>query len=73
MFVLPACMCVYHVSAWYLWRSEDSIGSSGSRVTSSSKLPQECWELKPCPLEELVTIFLFSKWWIYIEVSGTDE
>ena len=33
MSVLLACMCVYHMKAWYLQRSEGSVGSPGSGVT----------------------------------------
>ena len=41
--VLPACVYVYHVSAWYLQKSEEGIKSPGTGVTDSCK-PCGCWE-----------------------------
>lgn len=39
MDALPVCMCVQHVSAWYLQRSEENIGYSGTGVTDGCKTP----------------------------------
>ena len=33
MSVLPACMSVYYMCAWYQWRPEEGIRSIGTGVT----------------------------------------
>lgn len=33
MSILLACLSVYHVDAWYLWKPEEGTGASGSRGT----------------------------------------
>lgn len=45
MIVLPACMHVYHVCAWYLQRPEEGVRSPGTEVIDSCKPPCGCWEL----------------------------
>lgn len=42
--VLYACMHVYHMYTWYLWRSEEGIGSSGTGVTNQLFMS---WEDEP--------------------------
>ena len=32
MNIVPECMCVYHVHAWFLCRSEENTGSPGTVV-----------------------------------------
>jgi hypothetical protein len=50
--VLAACVSVYYIRAWCLWRPEEGIGSRGTGVTESCKLPCGGWELNPNPQEE---------------------
>lgn len=56
MGVLPSCMCVYHLRAWYLQRSEEEIGPFGTGVTEGCKQPCDTrnqtrvlWERSQCP------------------------
>jgi hypothetical protein len=52
MWALFACVYVYHVTAGYLQRSEEVIGSPGARVTDGFEPPCGGWKLNPGPLEE---------------------
>lgn len=52
--VLPACIYVYHMCTWYLWRSEKDIRSPGTRIVDSCEPPQWCWELNSNPMQEQV-------------------
>ena len=52
MSVLPACESVNCVSAWCLWKPEESIRSSATGVTDGCESPCRCWELNPNPSEE---------------------
>ena len=49
---LPACMYVYHVCAWCLWRPEEGIRSPGTGVTDGCEPPYGYWESNLGPLEE---------------------
>lgn len=51
MSVLPVCMFVCRILA-YLWRSEEGIGSYGTRVTGGCELPCRCEGPNPGPLQE---------------------
>lgn len=55
-------MCMHHVCAWGLWRSEDGAGSSGDGVLDSRELSCVCWELNPghLELEQVLLTCLFS-------------
>lgn len=48
---LFSCALVFCIHAC-LW---EGVGSPGGRVIDGSELPRGCWELKPGPLEELLT------------------
>lgn len=52
MSVLPACRYVHHVCAWYLWRPEESVGSSRTRVTGSCEPSYRCRRLNPDPPQD---------------------
>ena len=43
--VLPACIYVYHMYAWYPWRSEESIRSLGTGVMNGCE-PSCMWVLR---------------------------
>lgn len=43
MAVLPACMYLYHVPAWCLWRPEKGIRSPRTGVTDSCESLYGCW------------------------------
>lgn len=43
--VLPVYMWVYRVHAWCPQRSENGVGSPGTKVTDSCEVPYGCWEL----------------------------
>lgn len=47
---LLACMSMYHVYGWSLWRSEDDFRSPGTGVTGSYEWPCLCWEPNLGPL-----------------------
>jgi hypothetical protein len=44
------CVCLKH--AWYLWRPEEGVESSGAEVMDGFELPCRSWELNLGPLEE---------------------
>lgn len=44
---VPACMCVYLVYAWYLWRSEEGGGYQGTTVIDGCKLSCVYSDLNP--------------------------
>ena len=46
LFVCNVC----HRYAWLLWRSEEGVGSLGTGVKGSYKMPCGYWELNPSPL-----------------------
>lgn len=50
-------MSMYHVYAWYPWKSEDSIRCSGVGVTDGCEPPRQCWGLNPGPLENQPELF----------------
>lgn len=50
MGVLPACMTICHVYAWYL--PKEATRSLRPGVTASSERPRGCGQSKLCPLEE---------------------
>ena len=52
MIVLPTCMSMYYVCAWYLWRPEEDVGSPETGITNGFESPCECWELNLGPLQE---------------------
>lgn len=52
MSVLPEYICVYHAGTWCLWKSEEGIGSSGTRVTDGYKLLCRCWDSYLGPLHK---------------------
>jgi hypothetical protein len=56
MIVLPACMSVPYVCAWYLQMQEKAIRSPRSGVTVSCKVPCRCWKVNPGPLEQSVLL-----------------
>lgn len=45
MSILPVWKCVYHMHAWYSWRKERSIGSTGTGVKDNCEPSCVCWEL----------------------------
>lgn len=49
--VLPAYMSVYFVHAWFLVRLEEDVQSLGTGIRDGCRLPCECWELNPSPLQ----------------------
>lgn len=52
LIILPACMYVNHVYAWWPQRSGEGVGSPGTGVTGGFKLLCGCWDLNPGPPEE---------------------
>lgn len=52
MSILPACMHVHHVHAWYLQRSEEGIGSPRTRVTDGCEPLSEFKKLNPGSLQD---------------------
>lgn len=53
MVVLPACMFVFLMYAWYVRRPEESVGASGILVTDHVSCHVGAWwELTPSPLQE---------------------
>lgn len=44
MSVLPACIYVCHMRAWFLQRSEAGVGSPGTRAMDGCEPPGGCWE-----------------------------
>ena len=51
--ILPVCICMCHKYAWCLQKSEEVVQSPGIEVIiDSCELLCECWEPKPCPLQE---------------------
>lgn len=52
MDVLSACMSVYYMQAWYLWRSEEDTGFFRTGVTEGCKLPRGLWEPNLGTLQE---------------------
>lgn len=44
MGVIPACISVNHVHAWWLWRLEDGVRCLGTRVMDSGEAPCGSWE-----------------------------
>ena len=55
MSILPACMSVHRVHAWYPWNSEEDTRSLGTGVINSWELPCECWELNMALSERAVS------------------
>lgn len=45
-------MYMYHVHTWYLWKSEEGIGSSGIGIMDVCESPCEYWKLNPGTLPE---------------------
>lgn len=39
MVVLSVCMCVHHVTTWYLWKPEEGIRTLGIGITDSCEPP----------------------------------
>lgn len=39
MYVLSVCICVHHMCAWYLWKSEKNGGFLGTRVMNDYEIP----------------------------------
>lgn len=56
MSILPVCMYVFHVHAWYLWKSEEGIGSLYIGVIDGYGPLCECWEWILGPLQEQVLL-----------------
>lgn len=54
--VLPPCVYVYHVCAWYLQRSEEDIKSPGTEVMVSWEVPHGFWEPNLRPLQEQLVL-----------------
>jgi hypothetical protein len=52
MNVLPACINVHQVHAWYPQRSEERRRILETGVTDDYELPCGCWELNSGPLRE---------------------
>lgn len=52
MDVLPPCMSVHHIHAWWLPRPQKSLPQSGTGVTSGCEPPRGCREVQLSPLEE---------------------
>lgn len=44
MSVLVACICVYHMYAYCLWKSEEGINSNGTEVRDRYDPLCMCWE-----------------------------
>lgn len=49
MSVLPACMYVCHMHAF--WKSEEGVRSPGTWVPDDCEPPWGCWKLNPGPLQ----------------------
>ena len=49
---LPACVYVYRMHAWYLWRSKEGVRFPGSEVIDGCEFPWGCWKPNPSPLPE---------------------
>jgi hypothetical protein len=52
MSVWSACMPVYCMLAWLLWKSKEGSRSPGAGVTDICELPHRCWESNLGLLEE---------------------
>lgn len=52
MSVLHACVKMYHMSAWCIWRPEQCIRSHITRVTDHHELPCGYWAVNPGPQKE---------------------
>jgi hypothetical protein len=52
MGVLSACLSLYYMYTYCLWKPEEGIGSSRTGVTDGYELPCGSWELNPGSLEE---------------------
>lgn len=48
--IWPACMCVNHVWAWCLMRSEEGTGSLGTVDADGCESPHGFWEQNLGPL-----------------------
>jgi hypothetical protein len=55
MSVLPVCMCVHHICAWYPWRPE-GVRFLGPGVIDSCEPPRGCWESNPSSLKKQVLL-----------------
>lgn len=56
MNVLPLCLYVHYMLTWCPQRSEEGVGSSGTRVIDGFELPCGGWELNPSSVRARSTL-----------------
>ena len=52
MYVLLACVPVYHVHVWCPWMPEEGVSPFGAGVTDGCESPSVFWEFSLDPLKE---------------------
>lgn len=60
-YYVSACMSMYYMYVWCLWRLAESIRCPGTGVVSS-ELPHGCWESHLGPLEEQPVLTTAKPW-----------
>lgn len=50
--IFLACLCTYHMFAWYPCRPEEGVGCAGTEAMAGCELPCGYMELNSVPLEE---------------------